>query len=314
MAGGEVCFQLFSTASQRLERPTQTDVPQSSIKECCTSLKALATLSDIDPLKNDVHSLLEKYDANFYTNVTIFIQKLEAGVWVDKEELLNNSLGTNRAYGFANDGVNDFVGYELKWIVVLAVYGEGEYRFRFNETDFQANVTETLYPFQFCLKEYTPNRANNSSVFTWYLNGFLGDYLADEDVWDYRAVSRAIGSDWTNQMRLDGLFGYNSSEYETERIRYANGREVWIKDEQIESYTWYSGYLEATLHSFLKTNMIQADRLKVTDYNKNQPNIITDKYINSNSSYEPRWTPNKLTAPVTVEFIQEFKNRIKKRC
>lgn len=32
-----------------------------------------------------------------------------AGVWVDKVELLDNTYGTNRAYGFANDGVNNYV-------------------------------------------------------------------------------------------------------------------------------------------------------------------------------------------------------------
>lgn len=315
MAGGEVCFDLFTVSAQKLVRPTKVDVGGSSIKQCCTTLNALAETVVTDELKNDTHSLLEKYDSNFYSFVSIIIQKLEVGVWVDKEEMFSDSLGTYQFFGFAKDGDNNLVGYDFEWQKVLTTYGDGNYRFRFKEIDFQSNETETIYPFEFCLKEYTNNRANNSTVFTWYLTGLLGDYSVDEEVNDYRQVVSVVGSQgWKNSLRLDGIFGYNKSEYEKSTVRYSTGQEKWLGDKQIESYVWYSAYLDASVHSFIKTNMLQADNILVTDFNKNNPNTITEKAVNVNSSYEPNWQVNKLDAKVVVEFVQEYQNRIKKRC
>ena len=84
MAGGEVCFALFSRSSDKLSTPSRVDVPISSAKKCCTSLPALADLGGDDEFRNDRHSLLEKYDKNFYGLVSIIIQKEVAGVWTDQ--------------------------------------------------------------------------------------------------------------------------------------------------------------------------------------------------------------------------------------
>ena len=315
MAGGEVCFAVFTKSQdKRASLPTKTDVGVSGIKECCIQVKALAETSGSDIYKNDIHAILEFYDKNFYTDVTIFIQKLESGVWVDKVELIDNTYGVNRAYGFAvsSNGLNNFVGYNLRWQDVLNGFGDGTYRFRFKEIDFDANETESFYPIEFCLKEYTPNRANNSVRFDYYLKGFLGDFSNDQVIWDYTNVADENG--WRNQLRLDGLFGYNKSEYEREHVRYTNGQQVYLKNEQVESYTYFSGYLSATLHDYVKTNILQADVISVTDYNKNNQNTITDQLVNFNSNYEPRWTRGRLNAPVNVDFVQSYQNRIKKRC
>ena len=85
MAGGEVCFQVFSVAQGRAaDLPIQTDVGTSSIKECCIQVKALADTTGNDSKRNDVHTLLNFYNTNYYTSVTIFIQKLVGGVWTDR--------------------------------------------------------------------------------------------------------------------------------------------------------------------------------------------------------------------------------------
>lgn len=323
MAGGEVCKEVFFRTAEPAAEKVRLDLPAFSQKECCFKLPVLAGEIGVedDPLKNDQTSILAKYDRNLYTDVVIVIQKWVGADWVDQANLEGGALGTDYEYGqFSNfgstDGTLNYVGSLVKWQLVLNFYGEGTYRFKFVETDFTAAETESFYLFEYCLKEYMPHRADKTVRFDWYTKGYRGDFENDTDIWDYVGVTLLVGSaGWFNQMRLpDSFFGGNKSGYEREYIRYSNGQQVWISDEQIESYEFHSGMFPAGLHDWIKTNMIQADRILATDYNKNNPNIITNKAIKPISSYEPSWNYNNLRAFVTVDFEQEFQNRKKLRC
>jgi hypothetical protein len=318
MAGGEVCFKLFNRVIESAQRVTPTDVPNFSQRECCFELPVLADAVGDDVYRNDKHSIIGKYDINFFGLVSIFIQKNVNGTWEDKAEITDNSYGISYPYGFA--GNSDFslvyVGFEADWQSILNGFGEGSYRFRFKEIDFSLNETETIYPFEFCLKTYTKERADKSVRFETYTKGITGDVDSDKDIWDYTIPAGISGGDgWFNQWRLpSSFFGYNKSSYDREFIRYANGQEVWLQDEQIESYTWNSGHYPAILHDYIKTNILQADTILVTDYNSNNPNVIKDKAVNAASNYEPNWQYNNKKAFVDVDFVQKYQNRRKKRC
>ena len=311
MAGGEVFYKLFTKVVEQATKVTQTDVPAFKFRECCFSLPALADIAGTDYYRNDTHSLLAKYDKNYYTLVTIIIQKNVNGAWVDQVEVLNDDYGTWNGYGFATLGTLNYIGLDLEWQKVLNAFGEGSYRFRYKEIDFLMNTTYTVYPFEFCLRTYTVDRADFTTRFDFTNTGISGNWESDTDTWDYRPLKNG----WINQLRLpESFFGYNKSEYTRDYIRYQNGQQVYLQDEQIEAYTWNSGHYPALLHDYIKTNIIQADELSVTDYNSNNPNIIKDKQIKPNSNYEPEWQYNNKRAFVNVDFVQEYQNRRKKRC
>ena len=313
MAGGEVCYKLFTRVIEQQSIATPTDIPSYSGFECCFTLPALADLAGTDIYRNDKHSILGKYDKSFYGLVTIYIQKLESGAWVDQVAVVDNSYGAFSGYGTYNDSAErlNYVGLFADWQLILNAFGEGDYRFRFSEVDFQMNTTETIYPFQFCLNTYNEARADKTTRFSWNTQGYRGDGNIDSDIWDYTNI---VGG-WDNQLRLpDSFFGHNKSEYEREFVKYSNGNQVWTQDEQVENYRWQSGHYPAILHNFIKTNILQADTLKVTDYNSLNPNVIKDKEINANSSYEPNWRGGILNAFVSLDFVQAIQNRIKKRC
>jgi hypothetical protein len=318
MAGGEVCFQLFTKVIEQKARETPTDVPAFSQRECCFQLPVFADLASPDDIyRNDKHSIIAKYDASFYSLVTIFIQKYVNGVWVDQIELFNNDYGDNYIYSTlrSSDGRLYYVGFVADFNLILDGFGEGSYRFRYKELDFNANETETIYPFEFCLKTYNENLVDCSVRFETYTKGITGDVDSDLDTWDFINVASILPDGWFNQWRLpNSFFGYNKSAYQRDYIRYQNGQEVWLQDEQVESYTWNSGFYPSILHDYIKTNILQADDITATDYNSNNPNVIKNKAVNASSNYEPNWQYNNKKAFVDVDFIQEYQNRRKKRC
>lgn len=313
MAGGEVCFKLFNRVVEPSALTTRTSVPAFKLKECCFSLPALANLVGSDYYENDQHTIYGKYDTNFYSLVTILIEKYVNGIWTQQEEVLGNTSGTSYNYGLytSSDFTQRYVAFIADWQKILNNYGEGSYRFRFKEIDFALNTTYSVYPFEFCLRGYTEDRANGTTRFDFTLKGYSGNWVDDTDTWDFTRFPNGL----FNQIRLpDSFFGYNKSSYEREYIRYSNGQQQWLQDEQIEGYSWNSGHYPAELHDFLKTNMIQADELSVTDYNSNNPNIIKDKQIKPDSNYEPEWQYNNKRAFVNLDFVQEYQNRRKRRC
>ena len=319
MAGGDVCYKLFTKVVEQQRRETATDVPSFSQKECCFQLPVFADLaSPNDIYRNDKHSIIGKYDYSFYGLVTIFIQKWIGGAWVDQVELVDDTYGKYYGYGTfgSSDGRLNYVGFIADFNLILDTLGEGSYRFRYKEIDFSLNETETIYPFEFCLKAYNENFVDCTVRFETYTKGITGDVDSDLDTWDFISVANVVGGDgWFNQWRLpQSFFGYNKSNYEREFIRYQNGQEVWLQDEQVESYTWNSGHYPAILHDYIKTNILQADKIIATDYNSNNPNVIKNKSINVASNYEPNWQYNNKKAFVDVDFIQEYQNRRKKRC
>ena len=318
MAGGEVCFQLFTKVIEQKRRETSTDVPAFSQRECCFQLPVFADLASPDDIyRNDKHSIIGKYDYSFFSVVTIFIQKWNGSAWVDEVEVIDDTYGTSYNYGYfsSSDGRLLYVGFVADFNLILDGLGEGSYRFRYKELDFNANETETIYPFEFCLKTYNENLVDFSVRFETYTKGITGDVDSDLDTWDFINVTNILPNGWFNQWRLpNSFFGYNKSAYQRDYIRYQNGQEVWLQDEQVESYTWNSGFYPALLHDYIKTNILQADDITATDYNSNNPNVIKNKAVNASSNYEPNWQYNNKKAFVDVDFIQEYQNRRKKRC
>lgn len=322
MAGGDVCKNTFSRVYEPSTKIERLDIPLFSQKECCFKIPVLAELEYSDDAKNDKHSVLKFYDNRLYTGVLMYLEKYENGDWVEKVGLITNTYGKAFPFGFAKNsgGTISFVGYEVDWQKVLVAFGEGTYRVRFDEFDVFGAETESFYDFEFCLKKYLPHRANHTVRFEWYTKGYRGDFQDDLIIWDFTGIQQYLQfqgnlDGWYNQMRLpDSWFGDNRSEYEREYIRYSNGQQVWIQDEQVEKYSFHSGMFPSLLHDFIKTNIIQADRIIVNDYNSKNPNLIVGKAVKPDGGYEPSWNYNNLRAMVSIDFVQEYQNRRRRRC
>lgn len=324
MAGGDVCKSTFTRVYEPSAKIERLDIPLFSQKECCFKLPVFAEpLIVTDDAKNDIHSVLKFYDKNLYLGVLMVLQKYENGDWVDTANLFSDNYGKFYNFGFAANTENNlfFVGYRIEWQKVLDEFGEGTYRVKFNEFQVGGIETESFYDFEFCLRNYMPYRADRTVRFSFYTKGYRGDFQDDLTIWDFTNVAKYVEifegnfDGWFNQMRLpDSWFGDNRSEYEREYIRYSNGQQVWVQDEQIEKYSFHSGMFPSLLHDYIKTNIIQADRITVNDYNSKNPNVIVNRAIKPDGGYEPSWNYNNLKAMVSVDFVQEYQNRRKKRC
>ena len=90
---------------------------------------------------------------------------------------------------------------------------------------------------------------------------------------------------------------------------------MWIADQQEKEFSLNTKRLPSSVHNVLKTDVLQADRIIVTDYNKNNSQKFIDVCVRGNSDYEPQWNESRSKlASVELKFILEFNNYRKKRC
>lgn len=308
---GEAITQDFRfIATDPLPQTPALNLPASSTRDCCSdfALYALADTGSNDSYKNDISGILF-WTSPAISTATLKLQKFENAAWVDKATFTDNTYGTNYAFGFfVNDAGEKFIGYQLEWKTILTAFGEGSYRVRLDVTATFGGTGSDVTP-EYCLSQYTPARANKTVRVEYWLNGVLGINNDDKKV-------KNLGTlDWYNSLRLDGFFGFPDSSYEDEYIQYSNGQKVYVEDEQEPEYTLKLELTAAFVHDIMRTDVMQADRIEITDYNANNAQTFINKAVKKNSSYSPNWNrlQNKL-ATVEVKFIQEYNNLKKLRC
>lgn len=310
---GEAIFDLFFLIPEDpLKTPASIDLPTSRLRECCSafSLRALADLTTTDPFKNDVAGFLWWFnDVVSSAVLKLFKYDINVSDYIEIAVLNSTNYGTNYSYGFfVNDNAEKFVGYQLEWKKALTLHGEGSYKVKCEVTSsIGGNIT--LESPEYCLKHYSPERADGTVKIEYYLNNILG--ISSDD---YK--TKDLGSlNWYNSIRVPGYFGFNTSSYESDYIQYNNGQRVWVEDEQEPEFTLKLKPVAQYVHETMRTDILQADRILITDYNSKNPGSFIQKPVIKNSNYEPEWMPLKSKlAPVTVKFKQEFNNHKKLRC
>lgn len=270
-------------------------------KECCFALPALAELSFTSKYHNDNHSVIWFY-GELFTTAKIYMQKKINGSWVDWE-LTNDDYGTMKQFGFF---VNKFdekaIGYQIDWAKILVAKGEGLYRFKSGGTPAIGNAVE-YYSFEFELRKYTESRANGTVRAEWYRNGILGSKSSDKRIDDFSDLN------YFNQIRLPkSIFGFETSSFEREYVKYLNGSEVWTKDTQTEELTWNIRQMPEPVHRFLRVDMMQSGRVLITDYNSSNPTKHIDTECIPNSEYAPKWNEYVMTATVDLKFNKYYNN------
>lgn len=283
----------------------------SSTGECCFKLDVLAELEEkTDDHYND-HSGPIFFWANGFSTADLVLQKYVGGVWTDVATLDDDTYGTAYPFGFfVNVFSQSAIGYYLDWFEVLndEDLGEGNYRIKSTGTTLFGSNEVDKYSFEYCLRKYTPNRADKTVRITWNLNARVGDPEDDFSKRDFGITN------WQNQIRLPNcMFGYDISSFERSFVKYQSGEMIWLEDSQVEEYTFKSGRYTNELHRFIKIDILQADTIIITDYNINNPTRHTDKYVIPVGNYEPNWIANAMLASVEVKFHQFAQNLNHKR-
>lgn len=286
------------------------DLPDSTTRDCCSDffLLALADTGSIDELKNDKAGFLFFFSTAI-SSATLKLQKATNGVFADIDDLDDSTYGTFFAFGFfVNDAGEQFIAYQLEWKKVLTLKGAGTYRVKADGIVSFGGINTQLST-EYCLSQYTAERANKTVRIEYFLSGQLG--IADD-----KKIKDLGTLNFFNGIRLSGFFGFPTSTYETDHIQFANGQRVFVEDEQEPEFTLKLAPDTASfIHELMRTDVMQADRIEITDYNANNPQAFIKKAVIKNSEYAPNW--NKLqnkTASVEVKFIQEFNNLKKLRC
>lgn len=273
--------------------------------DCCYDNLALAEIGAItDDLFNDKHSLYAVINKSF----------VDATMWLRNEvteidiALTDDTYGTFFALGFYVTNFNEqAIGYLLDWNKVINLEGVGNYSIVCKATNINAVEIE-FKSMSFCLKKYMPHIADGTVRLDWNMNGNIGSKYNDEKRIDYGF------NNWYNSIRLqNSIFGFDTSAYEREFVKYQNGNKVWLKDSQIEEYELSIGGVPNEVHRFLKTEMFQSDDLTITDYNKMNATKHVKKVVIANSNYEPKWVAGSNLASVSLKFQQRTQNFIKKR-
>lgn len=291
-------------------RPAQPETPtmQEAIDSGCEfKLPALAEYEPTDDHFNDRHSVIWFFD-ELFSDVEIFLQKKVNGAWVDLTELNNNVYGTFYQFGFfVNKFSESAIGYQIEWTKVLNEEGPGMYRVRVTGTPAIGTYTDQ-YSFEFDLKVYNHWRADRTVRVQWNRSGCLGNRLKDEKVDDYGTL------DWFNQIRIpNSMFGFDTSELTQEYVRYPNGSNVWLGDNQVEELTWNIYALPNYIHRFIQVDVMQSGKQTFTDYNKLAPTKNVDRVVVATSGYKPEWIVGTINANVTVTFKPYSENLTHKR-
>jgi hypothetical protein len=281
-------------------------IPASPVAQCCSKTTFFASTPSDDVLKNDKTSFLWVLSP-LVSAAEMTLQKADAsGTFIDVQTLNNNDFGTFYALNFNNDDDNrKYIGYLLDMRLVILDDGAGLYRVKNVIVTILGN--KSLYSNEFCLSEYSPALINGTVRIETYTNGIRGAAGSQTDFIDFNSIN------WYNQIRLSGMFGFTSSEYTREEVEYNNGQKQWVVDEQKEKYILKLKPIEQATRNFVKTDILQADEIIVTDYNNTNPDEFIGVYVKGSGGFEPRHNI-KEALPVDITFDSAFNNQRKRRC
>jgi len=273
--------------------------------DCCYELPVFGSQSDSDSLKNDVTRFLRGYEESI-TLVNLFLTKPSDSSF-SEISLIDNSYGEFFPLGFHTDELlRNYVGYKVDWRTVLAAHGEGTYQIRADKTGILPNLPSD-YDFRYCAGNFSAQRANMTIRFSFSNSYILGDRF------DVRKRVY-FPENWNNQLRVEGFFGGDNSTYEKTFTKYRDESLRTVQDRQVEKYFMRVNQAPSLVHNYIKTEILQADDITITDYNQNNPNRHIETPVREPEGYEPAYREDSLLANVDVSLTSRFDNKLKKHC
>lgn len=284
------------------DTPPTIVLPANRLNDCCGafSFKALAMMEGGDQFTNDKNEFYFYFGLGVAT-AEMSLEKFNGVAFADLATLDNDDYGTFKELGFFTNSFNqNFTSYILDWQLVLQEFGTGSYRIKC------ATASGNVYSREYCLNEYTSDRANGTVRVEFLLNDIIGDTSNDYSQRDFGTENIF------QQYRFNGFFDYTKSGYENDYIQYQNGQNKWVSSTQEPEYRLSLQRLPFFVHDLLRVDMMQCESVKITDYNSENSTTWVNKEVQPNSEYAPQFfaLQSKL-ASVEIQFKQ-FVNNLKK--
>ena len=298
MSYGEITKQDVLVQGEIIFSEPTAPINDNPFKKCCYDLNVFADSADSDSLKNDNSNII-KIIPKQYT-VSMNLQKLVSGSWATQAALTDNTYGTFYAQGFESKGNNDYIGYALSWRTVLSGFGTGRYRIQFD-----AGSSNEFYSEEYCLRNYSALAIDGSVRIKYLWNSVIGDK-------NQKLQRDFAGINWWNEIRLmPTIFGFKSGSFESEQVRYQNGKERSISKGFREEYQMIIKQLPSELHDVVVNDILMSDDIKITDYNSQNAASFVDVEVEVQGGYEPNYSDARVYPNVTVNFIDKYDNRRK---
>ena len=285
------------------------------LPDSCYCNHVLAEETFTSPLNNDVSTFLFKFQS-VEQNFDFILQKYEnnpfTGVyeWQDLVSLKFNNFGTHFPItSFA--GEPQYAGQQVDWRAVLLTYGEGTYRFacKYGFLWEGEDLPRGIYSPPLCLKRYSKYSADTTIRIEINTSGNIGSLERvplEFKLHDYL---------WYDSVRLKGFFGWASTSYEENIIKYQNGMVDTVTDEQLERYQVVTGLIPYYLHERLKTYGLKSDKIYLSDFNRNNENPLLQKFsVKKAGSYEPTYYAKSLLCRVSFEVEDAWQSLHKNKC
>jgi len=267
------------------------------------------------PVFADQADVANTYNNDFFaplltlTNATedpkFFLEKQDDCEWNVLTELTDDTFGLYATF----PSQPNWLGYKLEWHLVQAVHGNGCYRIRATYNDLISGDPFVQISYRFQLRNFNLDVADKTVKLTYtQRGGKIGDKFDDELRIDFKNII------WEREFRTPGFFGFETSEYVREFVRYQNGAENWSKDEQIESIICVLRNMPYELHRATKIDAFQSGELFMSDYNKGNQTKYDHKRVNPKGGYEPDWGQYNSYTSVGVAFNPHFNNLDRTRC
>ena len=256
--------------------------------ECPFVLNVYADATDSDELKNDKSDFYKFGDATI-ASLVLTLQKNDNdcgdGGWADVVTISDNSLGKFFLFGtnpdfsgvaFIDDYGKKYTGVFIEWRKVMAAHGIGKYRMKTTSTDVFGAIATSYDQREFCLSKYDCRRVDRSVKIETFNEGLRGAF-GQNDLTDY-------AGGWRSEIRLKGLLKFKSSAYVKEFNQYGDSYMNAYKpiiNEQLPKFTLSIRPVPGWMDFILSTNVLQADEIKITDYNlKNRHTLVKVPVMN----------------------------------
>jgi hypothetical protein len=262
------------------------------------ALPVFASDECTDLYQNDFNSFLFSYQFGYDAlyNEDFVLQEWDGIGWVDIAVLNTNQYGIAYNNNFFNQGDEiyctnlNYQGYQIDWQKVYMELGEGLYRFKL--TNAKDEYCYASPPF--CLRKYDCQLVDGTVKFeAQYEGGTFGSMTQQGTTWKFCCTNKdsktkvyTVPIKWKDSIRFFGFFG--REQYETNRdfIKYATGEIKKVRDELIKTFDLRTDRLPLWLHQRLAAYGLMANKLFVSDYNRNNPNQnIKRFYIVADSGY-----------------------------
>ncbi len=167
-----------------------------------------------------------------------------------EEIILNdNTFGVFYDKGF-NSSQPLQAGFKLEWVKVLFTKGEGDYKIKVTQTDFNNTIEVESHVFK--LQKWNEIKADLTVKLEWNQKGKI---LNGQDY---------TGLLWSNMLRIEGKFGNHKPQYEINRLQDSNYQDLDIQTSKYNNYQLKTDLLPSEVGNVLTDNLVLTDEIFIS--------------------------------------------------